>query len=132
MSFARGIVLTRLDALPDPGVIVVAPHPDEPFVSILVTRKGESIAAFRNKCPHAGYPLQRSNGQVLLQEGRYIVCAAHGASFGLISGECAAMATRWSASPLKFAMEMSALLRLRRTLRHRHDDASANSRRPRE
>jgi nitrite reductase/ring-hydroxylating ferredoxin subunit len=25
----------------------------------------------------------------MLQEGRYIVCAAHGASFGLVSGECA-------------------------------------------
>ncbi|MEQ1810256.1 MAG: Rieske 2Fe-2S domain-containing protein [Terricaulis sp.] len=89
MSFARGIVLTRLDALPDPGVIVVVPHPDEPFASILITRKGQAISAFRNKCPHAGYPLQRSNGQVMLQEGRYIVCAAHGASFGLVSGECA-------------------------------------------
>lgn len=89
MSFARGIILARLDALPDPGAIVVVPHSDEPFASILVTRKGQAISAFRNKCPHAGYPLQRSNGQVMLQEGRYIVCAAHGASFGLVSGECA-------------------------------------------
>ncbi len=89
MSFASGIVLVRADALPDPGAIVVTPHPDEPFATILVTRKGETISAFRNKCPHAGYPLQRSNGQVMLQEGRYIVCAAHGASFGLVSGECA-------------------------------------------
>lgn len=89
MSFERGIVLAQLDALPDPCAIVVVPHPDEPFASILVTRKGDVISAFRNKCPHAGYPLQRSNGQVMLQEGRYIVCAAHGASFGISDGACA-------------------------------------------
>lgn len=89
MSFERGIVLAHLEAVPDPGVIVVVPRPDEPFASILITRKGDTVSAFRNKCPHAGYPLQRTNGQVTLQESRYIVCAAHGASFGLISGECA-------------------------------------------
>ncbi|ANP46147.1 Rieske (2Fe-2S) protein [Candidatus Viadribacter manganicus] len=89
MSFERGIVLAQLDALQDPGALVVVPHPDEPFASILLTRKGDRIAAFRNKCPHAGYPLQRSDGRVMVQEGRYIVCAAHGASFGIEDGRCA-------------------------------------------
>ncbi|MBK8543633.1 MAG: Rieske 2Fe-2S domain-containing protein [Caulobacteraceae bacterium] len=88
MSFASGIVLARVDALSDPGAIVVTPDPDEPFATVLVTRKGETISAFRNKCPHAGYPLQRSNGRVIVQEGRYMVCAAHGASFGLETGAC--------------------------------------------
>ncbi|MBL8546048.1 MAG: Rieske 2Fe-2S domain-containing protein [Hyphomonadaceae bacterium] len=88
MSFARGTVLARVDALPNPGAVVVTPHPDEPFVTVLVTRKGETISAFRNKCPHAGYPLQHSNGRVIVQEGRYLVCAAHGASFGLETGAC--------------------------------------------
>jgi nitrite reductase/ring-hydroxylating ferredoxin subunit len=88
LSFERGIILAQLDALPDPGAVVVTPHPDEPFVTILVTRKGETISAFRNKCPHAGYPLQHSSGRVIVQEGRYMVCAAHGASFGLSTGEC--------------------------------------------
>lgn len=89
MSFERGMALIAIEALPNPGAVVVVPHPDEPFVSVLVTRKGDEIAAFRNKCPHAGYPLQRSNGQVTVQEGRYMVCAAHGASFGLTDGLCA-------------------------------------------
>lgn len=89
MSFERGLVLARLDALPDPGAIVVVPHPDEPFVSILLTRSGERISAFRNKCPHAGYPLQHSSGRVIVQAGRFMVCAAHGASFGLTDGRCA-------------------------------------------
>ncbi|MEZ5961740.1 MAG: Rieske 2Fe-2S domain-containing protein [Hyphomonadaceae bacterium] len=89
MSFERGIVLAQVDALPNPGAVVVVPHRDEPFVSILVTRKGDQISAFRNKCPHAGYPLQHSSGRVIVQEGRYMVCAAHGASFELSSGACA-------------------------------------------
>lgn len=89
MSFERGIVLAQVDALPDPCAIVVVPHADEPFVSILVTRKGNVISAFRNKCPHAGYPLQHSSGRVIVQEGRYMVCAAHGASFTLDGGQCA-------------------------------------------
>jgi nitrite reductase/ring-hydroxylating ferredoxin subunit len=89
LTFASGIALARLDALPDTGAIVVTPHPDEPFVSILVTRKGGAVSAFRNKCPHAGYPLQHSSGRVIVQEGRYVICAAHGASFNLVSGECA-------------------------------------------
>jgi nitrite reductase/ring-hydroxylating ferredoxin subunit len=88
LSFERGIVLAQVDALPDPGAIVVVPHPDEPFVSILVTRKGDAISAFRNKCPHAGYPLQHSSGRVIVQEGRFLVCAAHGASFTLDNGAC--------------------------------------------
>ncbi len=47
-----------------------------------------TVAAFRNKCPHAGYPLQRADGRILLQENRYIVCGAHSASFTL-DGQCA-------------------------------------------
>lgn len=89
MSFAPGLVLARVESLPDPCAIVIVPHEDEPFISILLTRRGAHVAAFRNKCPHAGYPLQRSDGRVIVQEGRYAVCAAHGASFKLETGACA-------------------------------------------
>lgn len=80
-----GAVLARIAHLPDPGVRVV----DCGGVSLLVTRRGAEIAVFRNRCPHAGYPLQRADGRVLVQEGRYIVCGAHGASFVLDDGACA-------------------------------------------
>jgi nitrite reductase/ring-hydroxylating ferredoxin subunit len=89
LSFASGLVLARLETLADPCAIVIVPHQDEPFVSILLTRRGDHVGAFRNKCPHAGYPLQRSDGRVIVQEGRYAVCAAHGASFRLETGACA-------------------------------------------
>lgn len=81
-----GQVLARIEDLADPCAVIV--YTDE-HASLIVTRRGDAIAAFRNKCPHAGYPLQRSDGRVVVQEGRFMVCAAHGASFGLSDGACA-------------------------------------------
>lgn len=83
-------ILARLDALPDPGAIV-AEYEDNDGArrSIILTRSGDSISAFRNKCPHAGYPLQRADGRLVVQENRYLVCSAHGASFTLRDGACA-------------------------------------------
>ncbi len=89
MSFPSGLVLAPLSALPDPCAVVVTPDESAPFASIILTRRGEHIAAFRNKCPHAGYPLQRADGRIVVQEGRYMVCGAHGASFTLEHGACA-------------------------------------------
>ncbi len=89
MSFPPGLVLARVDALADPCAVVVTPDEGVPFASIILTRRGDHIAAFRNKCPHAGYPLQRADGRIVVQEGRYMVCGAHGASFTLEHGACA-------------------------------------------
>ena len=85
----RGLVLARVDALPDPCALVIEVECDGGFASLIVTRKGATVSAFRNKCPHAGYPLQRSDGRIVVQEGRYMVCGGHGASFRLEDGACA-------------------------------------------
>ncbi len=89
MTFASGLVLAQVDALPDPCAIVVMPDAATPYATIIVTRRGDHIAAFRNKCPHAGYPLQRADGRIVVQEGRYMMCSGHGASFTLEEGACA-------------------------------------------
>jgi len=83
-------ILARLDALADPGAIVVE-YEDGAGVrrSLILTRAGDHVAAFRNVCPHAGYPLQRADGRIVVQEARYLVCMAHGASFTLTDGACA-------------------------------------------
>jgi nitrite reductase/ring-hydroxylating ferredoxin subunit len=80
-----GAVLARVDELNDPCAIVAYAND----VPLILTRQGDHIAAFRNKCPHAGYPLQRHDGRIVVQEGRYMVCGAHGASFTLTDGACA-------------------------------------------
>ncbi len=84
MSVPSGAILARLDDLADPCAIVAYAGD----VALVVTRAGDRIHAFRNKCPHAGYPLQRADGRILVQEQRYIVCGAHGASF-TFDGACA-------------------------------------------
>lgn len=76
-------LLARLDALADPCAILVDDG------KIVLTRRGEAIAAFRNRCPHAGYPLQRHDGRIVVQQDRFLVCGAHGASFLLDDGSCA-------------------------------------------
>ena len=85
----RGLQLARLEALADPCAIVVDVEHAGARVSLILTRRGDRIAAFRNKCPHAGYPLQRADGRIVVQEGRYMVCGGHGASFTLDDGQCA-------------------------------------------
>jgi nitrite reductase/ring-hydroxylating ferredoxin subunit len=89
VSFRAGLVLAKLVDLPDPCALVVTPDASLPFASVIVTRRGASIAAFRNACPHAGYPLQRADGRIVVQEGRFLVCGAHGASFAIEDGACA-------------------------------------------
>lgn len=89
MTPKPGLFLTRVDAVPNPGAIVVDFAEREARLSIVVTRRGDAIAAFRNRCPHAGYPMERPDGRMVIQEGRYLVCTAHGASFALESGDCA-------------------------------------------
>ena len=76
--------LARLAELPDPCALVVQAGD----MALVLTRKGNRVLAFRNRCPHAGYPLQRHDGRIVVQEGRYIVCGAHGASFSF-DGACA-------------------------------------------
>jgi nitrite reductase/ring-hydroxylating ferredoxin subunit len=49
--------------------------------SLILIRLETGVAAYENSCPHARFPLEKLNGEVIVQEGRYVVCAAHGASF---------------------------------------------------
>jgi len=84
-KIAAGIELTRVDAIADPGALVCYAG----NTPLIVTRRGAAIAAFHNICPHAGYPLQRADGRIVVQEGRYMLCGGHGASFTLDTGACA-------------------------------------------
>jgi nitrite reductase/ring-hydroxylating ferredoxin subunit len=90
MSVAQpGLALVRLDALPDPGAVVVEVEIGGAPAALIVTRRGDRVAAFRNRCAHADYPLQRADGSILVQESRFMVCATHGASYTLEDGACA-------------------------------------------
>jgi nitrite reductase/ring-hydroxylating ferredoxin subunit len=82
-------MLARVDEIPDCGVIIVDAGGESGEHSLILARYGETVHAYRNRCSHAGYPLQRADGRVLVQERRFLVCAAHGASYAIDTGACA-------------------------------------------
>lgn len=84
-----GAALARLEEIPTPGAIVVYAGEGDARLALILTRRGDAIACFRNRCAHADYPLQRADGRIVVQEGRFMVCAAHGASYTLDDGACA-------------------------------------------
>jgi len=84
-TLAPGAELVAVANIADPGAVVC--YVGE--IPLIVTRRGAAVAAFRNICPHAGYPLQRADGRIVVQDGHYLVCGGHGASFVLASGACA-------------------------------------------
>ncbi len=48
------------------------------------------VNAWLNVCPHAGRRLDWAPGQFLRSKDGLLVCAVHGASFELVTGECVA------------------------------------------
>lgn len=79
-----GTILGRLDDLPDPGARASAWNDG----AIILVRRGQTVTAFLNTCPHAQRPLNLPGGKVMLHEGQFIVCPVHGASFGASDGAC--------------------------------------------
>ena len=79
-----GTVLAKLDDLPDPGARASVWEKG----AVLLVRKGETVTAWSNLCPHAGLPLSLPDGRGLLHKGETLVCPVHGASFDAESGAC--------------------------------------------
>lgn len=86
------IVRTLLSAvadIADGGAVEVEASVDGTVQSLVLLRRGDQIVAYLNICPHAGRRLDWAPGRFLFDKDR-LVCAAHGASFEPITGECVA------------------------------------------
>lgn len=55
---------------------------------ILISRKGKNYYGFENVCPHQGVRLDGGSGELMDDEGNFIVCRQHGAQFDLDTGKC--------------------------------------------
>jgi nitrite reductase/ring-hydroxylating ferredoxin subunit len=87
MDTAR-IFLCRLDDLPDGESRGFDPW-QEGQDSLLLVRRGERVAGWRDACPHhGGTPMAWRKDAYLNFERTRIVCAAHGAQFDIESGVC--------------------------------------------
>lgn len=82
--------LIALATIADGGFAEAEAAIDGDVESIVIHRQGEQVTAFLNICPHAGRRLDWSPGQFLKSREGHLVCAAHGASFALDSGQCIA------------------------------------------
>lgn len=82
---APGVALARLADVPEQDAILV----EAGGAALIITRRAHEARVFLNRCTHADYPLQRADGRLIVQEGRFVVCAMHGASYALESGACA-------------------------------------------
>jgi len=82
--------LIAFDALTDGGFAEMEVVIDGDAESLLLYRDGAQVRGFLNICPHAGRRLDWAPGQFLKSREGHLVCAAHGASFALDSGDCVA------------------------------------------
>ena len=57
-------------------------------VRLFVVRKDGVLAAYRNRCPHTGAPLEWLPDQFLDMDDGFIQCAIHGALFRPEDGYC--------------------------------------------
>lgn len=81
--------LCAIDDVPDGGVFECVATVDGDAESVLVLRRGETVRAFFNVCPHAGRRLDFAPGRFII-DGGLVVCAAHGATFAIPDGTCVA------------------------------------------
>ena len=84
----KTVSLGRLDDIPDPGCREFAiGEGDWPFKGFVV-RQGDGVFAYQNYCVHAGHPLNWKPDSFLTPDRTAIICASHGATFAIDSGEC--------------------------------------------
>lgn len=81
--------LCKSESLPDPGSKgFVVERADADPVRLFVVRKHGHTAAYLNRCPHTGAPLEWLPDQFLDLDNSFIQCALHGALFRPEDGYC--------------------------------------------
>lgn len=58
--------------------------------SVFAVCRNGVVHVYRNRCPHAGAPLNWMPHRFLDRTGQYIICSSHGALFEIDSGACVA------------------------------------------
>ena len=80
--------LCALAELSDPGAFEFSWGEGPWPLSVFVVRRGETVRAFLNRCPHAGHELNLRPNEFLTRDGDLIMCRSHGAQFRIDDGLC--------------------------------------------
>ena len=82
--------MIAFNSIEDGGFAEVDAVLDGDAESLILYRDGQQVRAWLNMCPHAGRRLDWAPGKFLKSKEGHLVCAAHGASFELVNGDCIA------------------------------------------
>ncbi len=83
-------VICALDDLADPGAKGFRMGEGDWPLRGFVVRRGATVRAYVNYCPHAGFPLDAFPDAFLADGAPLIRCAMHGALFEIETGRCVA------------------------------------------
>lgn len=81
-------VICPLHELGDPGAKGFTMGEGDWPLRGFVVRRGQTVRAYVNHCPHAGFPLNFAPDQFLAPGAPLILCYMHGAVFEIENGEC--------------------------------------------
>ena len=80
-------LLCRVEDIPENGAKGF-PGANGRFTGLVAIRQGTDVYVYENACPHIGTPLDWTPDRFLSADGRFIICATHGAEFTISSGTC--------------------------------------------
>lgn len=83
---APGTVLGKMAEIDDPGVRVLSFGIGRRVFSMLLVRRGRTVRAFLDACPHVWLPLSWRSPNLLSADGARIVCSNHFAEFDADDG----------------------------------------------
>lgn len=83
-----GSALGNREDIPDGGGREVVFGQDKEACRILLLRRGESVWAYLNVCPHFSIPLNFEPQKFLTFDGEILMCAHHTAFFNFEDGHC--------------------------------------------
>jgi len=75
-----------LDALPDGETREFRFGEGRRVFSMLAIRRGGTVRAYVNACPHVWLPLTYRHDRVLSEDGRRLICSSHFAEFSVEDG----------------------------------------------
>lgn len=82
-----GVRLCSVEDIPEGGSKSLG---DDTTSSFFAVRQGADVYVYKNRCPHAGMPLNWMPDRFLTKDKSRIICSAHGALFEISSGACIA------------------------------------------
>ena len=83
-----GTRLCEIEEIPDCGALEVRFGAGKDAFGVLLLRRGETVRAYRNCCPHHSLPLNFEPDVFHTFDGELLMCAHHTAMFRIEDGYC--------------------------------------------